>query len=67
MAEDRVEQYYALAKFTALDHSQVSFEKGDKVYVTRKDKSGQLKHKIINHLFYRLLWSWNNVRCYTKS
>ena len=36
------EEHYALADFTAEDASQVSFMRGDKVFVKTKDQSGKI-------------------------
>ena len=41
------EEHYALADFTAEDASQVSFKRGDKVFVKTKDQSGKQK-KLFN-------------------
>lgn len=38
--EGELEEHYALADFTAEDASQVSFKRGDKVFVKTKDESG---------------------------
>ena len=38
------EEHYALADFTAEDASQVSFKRGDKVFVKTKDQSGKQKN-----------------------
>ena len=38
--KEDLEEHYALADFTAEDASQVSFKRGDKVFVKTKDESG---------------------------
>ena len=41
--KEELKEHYALADYNAEDASQVSFKKGDKVFVKKKDISG--KHK----------------------
>ena len=39
--KEELEEHYALADFTAEDASQVSFKRGDTVFVKTKDESGR--------------------------
>ena len=49
------EEHYALADFTAEDASQVSFKRGDKVFVKTKDQSGKQKNSDVMNTYMHTL------------